>query len=181
MSSDEEFEHVMRELTEERTKRRKLEVEKSLLEAGTKKLENSLQDYQEGGCDNLKGRGKIKRSKMDGVQHQNMDVSSKFVRLEFGRYYKFPDAEKVKKWDPDDPKSISQRLKKRLSFPRDQDEKFYYETKIAPLLNKAFVELRAQIVTRVKQQWMGEFDGKVEKCFRQHCFASDTVLCVRSG
>ena len=55
-----------------------------------------------------------------------------------------------------------------MSFPRDQDEKFYYETKIAPLLNKAFVERRAQIVTRVKQQWMGEFDGEVEKCFRQH-------------
>lgn len=146
----EEYARLIRDLEAEKSKNAALEEKKS-------QLEGELSEYTDDNMTKFQGRGKIKRDDMSPEDHQNMDVIMRYIRVNFGRYYKFVEPGEVKKWDPSNPKSISARVFPKCAVPMEQSDQFYYITKVVPFFNKGMVENRSRITAAVKKAWKGEY------------------------
>ena len=145
----EEYAKLLRDLQAEKTKNAALEKEKS-------QLMGELSEYTDDSMTKFQGRGKIKRDDMCPEDHQNVDIIMRYIRVSFGRYYKFVDPGELKKWDPSDPKNISSRVFPKCAVPMEQSDQFYYMSKVVPFFNKGMVENRSRINAAVKNAWKGE-------------------------
>lgn len=103
------------------------------------------------------GRNQLRGSAATALsmhEKSNIDTVKVFFKA-FFCHVKFPH-DMMYKWAPSDKNTLSHRLFSKITWPRNEDKEYYFETVVAPVFNRVWTEKTANINTALKDQFMRE-------------------------
>ena len=85
-------------------------------------------------------------------EKSNIDAVKAYFKT-FFCHVKFPHV-KMYDWSPSDRNTISHRLLRKITWPRNQEKEHYFETVVAPAFNRVWNEKTSNVNTTIKDQFM---------------------------
>ena len=120
-------------------------------------LEDEVHRLTRIGSQRFYGRNQLRGSSattMSMHEKSNIDTVKVFFKA-FFCHVKFPH-DTMYKWAPTDKNTLSHRLYGKITWPRSEDKEYYFESVVAPVFNRVWVEKTSNVNTALKDQFMRE-------------------------
>ena len=102
------------------------------------------------------GRNSLRASEFDSFNHANLEIIRKICKTKLFPHHKFLHLS-WSKYSPSDESSLYYKCREEIDLPSTEDEQFYYLNKTVPFINKKYSEIRANINSTIKAEYLGEY------------------------
>jgi len=102
------------------------------------------------------GRNSLRASEFDSFDHANLEIIGKFCKTKLFPHHKFLHSSWSKN-SPSDESSLYYKCREEIDLPSTEDEQFYWLNKTVPFINKKYSEIRANVNSTIKAEYLGEY------------------------
>ena len=103
-----------------------------------------------------RGRNSLRASEFDQFDHANLEIIGKFCKTKLFPHHKFLHSS-WSKYSPSDETSLYYKCREEIDLPSTEGEQFYWFNKTVPFINKKYSEIRANINSTIKAEYLGEY------------------------
>ena len=102
-----------------------------------------------------RGRNSLRASEFDSFDHANLEIIGKFCKTQLFPHHKFLHSSWTK-YSPGDKTSLYHKCREEIELPSIEDEEFYWRNKTVPFINKKYSEIRSNINSNIKGEYIGK-------------------------
>jgi hypothetical protein len=152
-----ESKNIKREMAASGKKIAVLQKECDRLKGGLDKYQSKLNKLrgQVMSGDVHRGRNSLRASQFDSYDHANLEIIGRFCKTKLFPHHKFLHSS-WSKYSPGDKTSLYYKCREEIDLPSIEDEEFYWGNKTVPFINKKYSEIRANIYSNIKGEYIGE-------------------------
>ena len=103
-----------------------------------------------------RGRNSLRASEFDSFDHANLEIVGKFCKTKLFPHHKFLHSS-WSKYSPSDESSLYYKCREEIDLPSTEDEQFYWLNKTVPFINKKYSEIRSNVNSTIKAEYLGEY------------------------
>ena len=103
-----------------------------------------------------RGRNSLRASEFDSFDHANLEIIGKFCKTKLFPHHKFLHWP-WSKYSPSDESSLYYKCREEIDLPSTEDEQFYWLNKTVPFINKKYSEIRSNVNSTIKAEYLGEY------------------------